>query len=217
MSYKQKIDKYKSKIILKNQLGGKDCDLLHAQDFLATSYIKDITDFVPFEKSILHPFRTYPKCSYSVWDKDHIQLYVPSPPKAKDKLYDTRNFYIRIVNISYKSRDTGKDEGEDRNYILWSPVHNKWYDIDYWPKNDNSLENLLSFLGVGSNGELKMIVNNLFMFRKEYKEHPDEFSRLAENVDFISSLVHDTGRASPEIEDELDRYSTLSENHVEDM
>ena len=149
MSYEHKLIKYKTKInLIKNQVGGKDCDIRHSEDLLATSYIKDITDFIPFEKSILHPFRKHPVCSYSIWDKSHTQLYVPTPPEPKDKLYASQKFYIRLHKVYFKSQIKGESEGVDLQAIMWSQVHEKWYELENWPLNDNLLENLLRFLNV---------------------------------------------------------------------
>lgn len=214
MSYEQKLNKYKNKLLFKKQLGGKDCDIIRANDTLATTYIKDITNFIPFEKSIFHPYRVHPVCSYSIWDESHIQLYVPTPPEEKDKLYPTQPFYVRLHMVYFKSQDP-KDlngEGAEFHMIMWSTVHKKWYELDIWPLNDPLLDQLLRFFKQPSPKELKVIINNFFMFRKPNVNIQD----LSENVRLITDMIYDNddGNISPELQAELERYSPQNEEVV---
>jgi hypothetical protein len=205
MSYEHKLIKYKTKFnLIKNQVGGKDCDIRHSEDLLATSYIKDITDFIPFEKSILHPFRKHPVCSYSIWDKSHTQLYVPTPPEPKDKLYASQKFYIRLHKVYFKSQIKGEDEGIDLQAIMWSQIHQKWYELENWPLNDSLLEQLLHFLNVDDVLSAKTVINNLYMFRNT------TYSPInPENLEMITELMHNA--PSVEVINELERYSPTRE------
>jgi hypothetical protein len=214
MNYEHKLNKYKYKLLsTKNQLGGKDCDFRHAEDILSSTYIKDISNFIPFEKSILHPFRKHPVCSYSIWDKDHIQLYVPTPPNLKDKLFPAYKYFIRIHKVYFKSQDDPNEEGVDSHMIMWSPVHEKWYEVENWPHNDNILEELLVFLNTDSVIGAKMVINNLFLFRKE-PNNPALQANVRQILEFVTD--DQSGRtASSELLDELESYDMYNGDHEE--
>jgi hypothetical protein len=205
MDYKNKLNKYRYKILFKKQIGGRDCDTRHTEDVLSTTYIKDTSDFIPFQKSSLHRFRNHPKCSYSMWDMNHINLYVPVAPKLKDKLYSNQPFYIRLHNAYFKSQVKGEDVGTELHAIMWSNVHKKWYELDNWPLNDNLLNELFTFLHVDDALSAKMVINNLYLFRKEYQNNPES---IAENVKIINDLlINNEGGPSEEVLSELERYS----------
>lgn len=210
MIYEKKLRKYKNKhFYLKNQSGGKDCDIRHTEDILSTTYIKDTTDFIPFEKSFLHPFRKHPVCSYSIWNMAHTQLYIPTPPESKDKLYQNQIFFIRLHKAYFKSQVKGEDEGEEFHAIMWSYTHSKWYELDNWPHNDPLLDKLYTFLNVHDVLEAKIVINNLYIFRKEYKNNPKS---IYENVRTIEDLVNNNDRVpSDEVLNELERYGPNSE------
>jgi len=122
MTYESKLIKYKDKYLyIKNQIGGKDCDRNYVYDIHRTSYIKDTRNFIPFERSIYRFNRKYPVCSYSMWNKSHTQLYIPSPPIEYDKLYMEHNFYIRLIHLYYMDEDG--TEAHDTHVIMWSFKH----------------------------------------------------------------------------------------------
>jgi len=212
MDYQNKLHKYKNKIKITNiQRGGKDCDRRQAEDILRSTYIIDTTNFIPFEKSLLHPYRNHPVCSYSIWNKDHTQLYVPTGPSNKDKLYKSQPFYIRLHTVYFKSDDGGREI----HMILWSYVHKKWYQVENWPLNDNLLEELFYFLNADGVLSAKMIIDNLYKFRKNFRNQP---SKYVENVNQINDLVHSNNlNPSAEVLDELALYTSDSESDVEDF
>jgi len=140
MTYESKLIKYKDKYLyIKNQIGGKDCDVKYAEDILNNTYIKDTRNFVPFEKSFN---RKHPVCSYSMWDKSGTQLYIPSPPSEYDR-YEGNDLYVRWIDYYYMEEkyDKYRDmyltyEASDVHVIMWSFKHKKWYNVDLWPMDD---------------------------------------------------------------------------------
>ena len=215
MEYKNKFYKYKIKYENKiNLVGGKDCDIRFAEDILSGFYIKDITNFIPFEKSVLYPMRKQPVCSYSIWDEHHTQLYVPIIPNENDKLYKTQPFYIRLHHVYFASQVKGEDVGIDLHVIMWSPIHKKWYQLENWPQNDNLLEKLFEFLNVVGVIESKVVINNLLMFRKEYKNNP---AALSENLKTVTDLINSGDKnASSEILEELTGLEEYNHEIVSD-
>jgi hypothetical protein len=205
MSHEQKIVKYKDKLFfLKNQVGGMDCDIRYMQDIHSSTYIKDITNFIPFEKSVFHPLRKHPVCSYSIWDKNHIQLYVPTQPEPTDKLYQSQKYYIRLFNAFNKNAMKGA-VAEELHLIMWSYKHSKWYSIENWPKDDLLIDEFFDFLNVTSQFQAKLVINNLYIFRKEFDHNP---GAIQENVRQITELLDDNNRQpSDEVLAELARYS----------
>jgi hypothetical protein len=209
MKYEQRLNKYRGKFFfIKNQLGGKECDTSYNNDIHRTSYIKDIRNFIPFERSVFRYTRKYPVCSYSMWNESHTQLYIPTPPEPIDKLYMRTEFYVRLIHLYYM--DEGKEE-HDTHVIMWSFVHKKWYNIDVWPTNDPMLNDLFNYLNIDDVIATKLFINKIYELRESH-------GNIDPNSVKILTDIMGIGTPSQDVLDEIERYSpeVVGEDYNED-
>lgn len=216
--YEYKSNKYKLKYQnITNLVGGyKDCNIAIANNHLDGAYIKNNVNLVPFEKSIFHPIRSHPVCSYSIWNKQHTQLYIPTPPNYTDKIFKYLNYRIRAYQIFYNPTgvlidEIGKQEETKHDFLLWSNKHQKWYIFDTFPKDDNTLEKLGKDMNmeilIDSNPEPRVLVPDMRVDLLMYIVPPLTKFLVIKNI--IKPLIKEKFNISDDISYLLDEaYST---------
>lgn len=145
MDYSIKLNKYilKYQYITNLKGGHVYCDATMQSNHIDAIYVKDTTNLIPFTKSIYHPFRSHPICSYSVWNKSKTELYIPTPPTIDDKVFKYLDYHIRPYKVYFEEYDSDRlIESSMYDILLWSEKHNKWYLLLSYPDDDNTLEKL---------------------------------------------------------------------------
>lgn len=146
--YEHKANKYKLKYKYKTNLvgGHQDCDIGIANNYLENAFIVNDVNLIPFEKSLFHNFKNHPVCSYSVWDERRDHLYIPTSPNNNDKVFKYLDYNIRPYHTHYADIiENGvviAHGGSRYDYTLWSKKHRKWYLVNTFPRDDNTLEKL---------------------------------------------------------------------------
>jgi hypothetical protein len=159
MNFEQKYLKYKEKYLnLKNLItggeGGKKNIVPNCiktpqkiKENLETTCYIDNPENDPTLKKISRFLHSTAVCSFSLWNKDKTQSYVPTNPTESDKIFSNREYYYRIYFIK---NNEDKQLTPDNKclqigiiLIIWSPVKSKWYTLSNFPEDkDNTLSNI---------------------------------------------------------------------------
>ena len=220
MNYKNKITKYKCKYESKINLHGgrKDCDIEYARQINETSFIRNLMNLTPFQKSVFAPLREYPVCSYSIWNERKTQLYIPTLPTFRDRLFKYSNYHARAYPKLYKGDDGAIISEWD--IVLWSQKHKKWYLINLFPNDDNKILldlakdlNLVedsTFSGVvdmlSIRDHIKRIIGSIFIARQTIAINEDE-ERFHNPLKEIQNLLGDASREN----------TTASEEYIQEL
>lgn len=186
MDYKNKLNKY---IIKNNIIGGySGCVRERTDKKLEQCFIKNLSNLIPHTSTFLRPFT---RCSYSVWNENQSQLYIPTPPTDEDKLFPLLDYYVRFYQLDC-SRLKQSESGNKIDIVIWSPVYKKWYETALFPyKFDITLFEIASEFDAFSlmpyNGHPLIVEDSKTMSQKF---SPDMFAQLADIVTVqISQLL----------------------------
>jgi hypothetical protein len=193
MNYNKNIENYQNKLnkyIIKNDIigGYTGCIRERTDKKLEQCFIKNLSNLIPHSASFFRPFT---RCSYSVWNEDKSQLYIPTPPTDEDKLFPLLDYYVRFYQLDC-SRLKQSESGNKIDIVIWSPVYKKWYETTLFPyKFDITLFEIASefdaFNSISDNGYPIVIEDYKTMSQKFT---PDMFAQLADIVTVqISQLL----------------------------
>jgi hypothetical protein len=186
MDYRNKLNKY---IIKNNILGGyPGCVRERTDKKLEQCFIKNLSNLTPHSGTFLRP---YTRCSYSVWNEDKSQLYIPTQPTDEDKLFPLLNYYVRFYQLDC-SRLKQSESGNKIDIVIWSPVYKKWYETTLFPyKFDITLFEIArefdAYNLISDNGH-PLIIEDIKTMSQKFL--PDMFAQLADIVTVqISQLL----------------------------
>jgi hypothetical protein len=195
-NYQDKLNKY----ILKNNIigGYPGCIRERTDKKLEQCFIKNLSNLTPHTGTFFRPFT---RCSYSVWNENQSQLYIPTPPTDSDKIFSLLDYYVRFYQLDC-SRLKQSDSGNKIDIVVWSPVYKKWYETTLFPyKFDFTFFNIArefnAFNSISSDGYPLIVEDNKTMSQKF---SPDMFAQLADIVTVqISQLLMLRGKiANPD-------------------